>query len=297
MAGVSRNNVKAYEQVLWQGLWKALGWVCLFPWFVLSYYIIGIAFFFLAIFIFDISPGIENYSFLYAPYLFIAVATASAVSLFMCTVFAQRWRKTISFIVFAVILFVPFILFVNTVTTRVEIVFAWAGHVVGGCIGLYYCDKKLHAGKVQVFKKQSAQKRRKHWAVTLVVALVAASFVLGVVPAIGDVKSLDLFLAAHNGNTDEVERLLSEGAGVDYEVYKEDTFPFMFNISSVCHFYGGPRTSLVEAVMLGHFEVVELLIARGADVDNKYWGKTSLMWAEKNGHTDVAKLLRKHGAK
>ena len=57
-------------------------------------------------------------------------------------------------------------------------------------------------------------------------------------------------------------------------------------------------TPLYHAAAWGRTTVVELLIARGADVNAK--NKTSvtpLAASEKNGFAETAKLLRQHGAK
>jgi ankyrin repeat protein len=45
-------------------------------------------------------------------------------------------------------------------------------------------------------------------------------------------------------------------------------------------------------------EMVELLITRGANVNVRDGaGRTPLWYGEKNGHTEIVELLRKHGAK
>ena len=55
-------------------------------------------------------------------------------------------------------------------------------------------------------------------------------------------------------------------------------------------------TPLHYAARWGHKEVVELLIAAGADVNVKFEdGKTALNWVSSRG--EIADLLRKHGAK
>ena len=44
--------------------------------------------------------------------------------------------------------------------------------------------------------------------------------------------------------------------------------------------------------------IAALLIAKGADVNAKnQGGRTPLTFAEKNGHSEIAELMRKHGAK
>jgi ankyrin repeat protein len=52
------------------------------------------------------------------------------------------------------------------------------------------------------------------------------------------------------------------------------------------------------AVLRGHKDVAELLIAKGADVNVKNnQGRTPLSLAKKKGHNEIVELLRKHGAK
>jgi len=57
-------------------------------------------------------------------------------------------------------------------------------------------------------------------------------------------------------------------------------------------------TPLHPAVGGGYKEIVELLIAKGADVNAKYVdGETPLDAAEQERHTGIANLLRKHSGK
>ena len=62
-------------------------------------------------------------------------------------------------------------------------------------------------------------------------------------------------------------------------------------------------TPLHASAGLGHKEIVELLIAEGADVnagvnsDNEHKGKTPLNAAIEAGKNEIADLLRKHGGK
>jgi ankyrin repeat protein len=49
----------------------------------------------------------------------------------------------------------------------------------------------------------------------------------------------------------------------------------------------------MRAAMNGHTGVVKRLLAAGADRNLKdAQGKTAAMWAEKNGHMDIATMLR-----
>jgi len=56
-------------------------------------------------------------------------------------------------------------------------------------------------------------------------------------------------------------------------------------------------TPLHDAASEGRKEVTELLIAKGADLNVKGFGKTPLDWAISGKHPATADLLRKHGGK
>ena len=92
------------------------------------------------------------------------------------------------------------------------------------------------------------------------------------------VSELDsgLLDAAENGNLEAVWKHLA--AGMDFELK--------------CTGCGG--TALMHAAFGGYKEIVELLIAKGADVNPKNdRGQTPLDWADK----EIAAILRKHGGK
>ena len=58
------------------------------------------------------------------------------------------------------------------------------------------------------------------------------------------------------------------------------------------------QTPLHRAATRGHANIVEILLARGADTNAKdHRGRTALDLAEDRGRTEVANLLRQHGAK
>jgi len=59
----------------------------------------------------------------------------------------------------------------------------------------------------------------------------------------------------------------------------------------------GGVTPLHTAAGIGRKEIAELLIANGADVNAKGFGGTPLDRAIKYNHTEIVDLLRKHGGK
>jgi len=60
----------------------------------------------------------------------------------------------------------------------------------------------------------------------------------------------------------------------------------------------GEWTALHGAADQGRRDIAELLIAKGADVNAKESdGKTALSLAKEKGHDEIVELLRKHGAK
>ena len=101
-----------------------------------------------------------------------------------------------------------------------------------------------------------------------------------------------LHYAAYGGKKEIVELLIAKNANVNAKV--------------------DGRTPLHYAALKGHKEIAELLIAKGADVNAKiekmgdevgltsteiFLVLTPLDWAIEDNHTEIAALLRKHGAK
>lgn len=57
------------------------------------------------------------------------------------------------------------------------------------------------------------------------------------------------------------------------------------------------RTPLIAAAQTGQYEAVQLLLARGADINKRMKrGQTALMFASYYGHTDLVRLLLASGA-
>ena len=86
-----------------------------------------------------------------------------------------------------------------------------------------------------------------------------------------------LMAAAIPGHAELVELLLSRNASINLRAAR-----------------GG--TALMFAVGHGHRPTVQLLLRAGASTEMKSFGAsfTAFKWAEAQGHTDVARLLREH---
>jgi ankyrin repeat protein len=84
--------------------------------------------------------------------------------------------------------------------------------------------------------------------------------------------------AAWNGHTKIVEYLLEHGADINAQAKINNT-------------------PIKEAASNGHLETVRLLISKGANVNIVGDGGSALHIAVEKGYTDIAELLRRHGAK
>ncbi|MHC4096327.1 MAG: ankyrin repeat domain-containing protein [Planctomycetota bacterium] len=107
-----------------------------------------------------------------------------------------------------------------------------------------------------------------------------------------------LHWAALEGHKDAVELLITHG--VDINTKAEQGLKLTWYDASTV---GGKETNpggtaLHWAAIQGNKDVVELLIARGADLNLKNnRDKTPLTLAKEKKHKDIVKFLRKHGAK
>ena len=62
--------------------------------------------------------------------------------------------------------------------------------------------------------------------------------------------------------------------------------------------YAVAQTPLMEAALRGDTEKVKALLAQGADVNAKTrFGGTALMYAARNGHKEIVRILWEAGAK
>ena len=123
-----------------------------------------------------------------------------------------------------------------------------------------------------------------------------------------------LHFAVMGGHTSVVKLLIEKGADVNAEDCYSDV-PLVYartrEIGEILLDNGAnPNardmssfTTLHYAAGTGYFpngsvDMVDLLISKGADVNLiNGWGGTALSIAERKSHTEIAKLLRKHGAK
>ncbi len=104
---------------------------------------------------------------------------------------------------------------------------------------------------------------------------IAAVVLVGCGPSVSERA---LIKAAHSGNIEVAKQAIADGANVNAE------------------FLG--TTPLHSASGGGHKQTIELLIAKGADVNAEDdEGKTPLDYAIIGKDTETADLLRKHGAK
>ena len=114
----------------------------------------------------------------------------------------------------------------------------------------------------------------------LLITTIAAVVLVGCGPSVPDISMYD---AAEVGNIDAVKQHLA--AGTDVNAKDKDGW-----------------TPLHPASYEGHQEIVELLIAKGADVNARVelgpqQGMTPLDSANNSGRTEIVSLLRKHGGK
>ena len=95
-------------------------------------------------------------------------------------------------------------------------------------------------------------------------------------PPTAKAPDISIHDAAEEGNVEAVKQHLAAGTDVNL---------------------GGGATPLHPATYSGHKEIVELLIANGANVNTKAKGWTPLDIAIEFEHSEIADILRKHGGK
>ena len=93
------------------------------------------------------------------------------------------------------------------------------------------------------------------------------------------------------GQIEEVKQHLAAGADVN----SKDMYTEPLGIDGHYDVFGKPILHI--AAELGHEEIVEMLIAKGADINAKaIVGGIALDFAIRNEQTELAALLRKYGA-
>jgi len=106
-----------------------------------------------------------------------------------------------------------------------------------------------------------------------------------------------LMWAARGGYTETAQSLLDAGADVNTKA-REGTHSFRAGVSGVFKNWSGSATALLYATVIGHPEIVKILVQAGADVNQKDRnGTTLLTLATQAGHTEIVELLKKAGAK
>lgn len=117
--------------------------------------------------------------------------------------------------------------------------------------------------------------------------------------------------AAAEGHASMVEVLLQGGASADIQTKggwpslqmaifrgREKAVAMLADSGLDLNAPSGEIVPLHYAASEGRETIVEILIAKGADVDLRdRHGRTPLYWARRGGHDDIADLLRQHGAR
>jgi len=141
------------------------------------------------------------------------------------------------------------------------------------------------------------------------IAIVAAVLLVGCGP------SVDIHLAAREGNIEAVKQAIDDGADLNakdnvnmtplhwaanggHKEIVELLITNGANVNARTPRMVGWHTPLHDAAAAGHKEVAELLIAEGADVNAKdsTFGRTLLHIAAREGHKEIVELLIAKGA-
>lgn len=93
---------------------------------------------------------------------------------------------------------------------------------------------------------------------------------------VGSIYGKQLLEHAEHGEIEEMNRLLQSGE--DPDIIDDDG-----------------NSPLIKASSNGHWQAVQMLIDRGAEVNAGFDGKTPLYWASCNGHPQVVHVLLHHG--
>lgn len=108
------------------------------------------------------------------------------------------------------------------------------------------------------------------------------------------------FISASRGFIENLKLLVEHGADARHKTNLPSTLPFVSLEDPVViakrEFWNS--TLLHSAAQESHLEVVEFLLKRNVDIDDRNGvGLTAIQLAAENGHLEIVKLLFKHGAK
>ena len=110
--------------------------------------------------------------------------------------------------------------------------------------------------------------------------------------------NIALEYALLKGHRDIVKELIIAGASnteTKLRLINSNNVSFYYSVNDVQCIYG---LMIIYYSYIGDFEMVELLIDSGADINAKgNCGKTALSYALKEGNTEIAELLKANSAK
>ncbi|MBI2770411.1 MAG: ankyrin repeat domain-containing protein [Burkholderiales bacterium] len=111
------------------------------------------------------------------------------------------------------------------------------------------------------------------------IRLVIAMFASAAIAACSPQETNEFVGAAHSGNLQRVKEMVSKQVDVNARAFDDG------------------QTALIAAARGGRQDVVEFLLANGADVNLKDAGGTPLYWAAFEGQVTTYNYLRSHGAR
>lgn len=150
-------------------------------------------------------------------------------------------------------------------------------------------------------------------AATAFLGTIALSLLLFVLPNLHDYRQALLVYSALNGNTSRMKLLFALGADANelecqtahcwtplYAAAAADQYEavqvLLARGADVNKKLKRGQTALMIASYHGDTDMVRLLISSGADVNGDCDGDTALSWAKEKGHTEIVNLLIATGA-